>query len=51
MRRHTKFVNSELFSRLSNTLKNYFHFKEFVPETLRSSLVTNFCGEAAQPDL
>ena len=42
MNKHMKFVNLELFSKL---IIDFFCFKDFVPESLRSSLIYKFsCG-------
>ena len=40
-----KFCKLRVIFQTNNRLKNYFHFKDFVPETLRSSLIYKFsCG-------
>ena len=36
MSKHMKFCKFRVILQTSNTLNNYFHFKDFVPETLRS---------------
>ena len=39
MSKHMKFFKFRVILQTSNTLNNYFHFKDFVPETLRSDFV------------
>ena len=36
MNKHMKFCKFRVIFRTNNRLKNYFHFKDFVPETFRS---------------
>ena len=42
MSKHMKFCKLRVFFQTNNRLKNYFRFKDFVPETLRSSLIYKF---------
>ena len=45
MNKHMKFCKLRVIFQTNNKLKNYFHFKDSVPETLRSSLICKFsCG-------
>ena len=45
MSKHMKFCKLRVIYQTNNRLKNYFPFKDFVPETLRSSLIYKFsCG-------
>ena len=45
MSKHMKFVKLRVIFQTNNRLKNYFRFKDFIPETLRSSLLYKFlCG-------
>ena len=37
--KHMKFCKLRVTFQSNNRLKNYFHFKDFVPETLQSSLI------------
>ena len=46
MNQHMKFCKLSYFQ-TNNRLRNFFRFKDFVPETLRSSLVYKFlCGSS-----
>ena len=45
MSKHIKFCKWGAIFQTSNTLKKYFHFKDFVPETLQSIFIFKlFCG-------
>ena len=45
MSKHMKFCKLRVIFQANSTLKNYFRFKDFVRETLRSSLIYKFsCG-------
>ena len=45
MNKHIKFCKLRVIFQTSNRLKNYFRFKDSVPETLRSNLIYKFsCG-------
>ena len=45
MSKHMKFCKLRVIFQTNNRLKNYFRFKDFVPEALRSSLIYTFsCG-------
>ena len=45
MNKHMKFCKLRVIFQTNNRLKNYFRFKDSVPETLRSSLIYKFsCG-------
>ena len=45
MSKYMKFCKLRVIFQTNNKLKNYFHFKDFVPETLPSSLIYKFlCG-------
>ena len=45
MSKHMKFCKLSVIFQTNNRLKNYFRFKDFIPETLRSSLTYKFsCG-------
>ena len=45
MSKHMKFCKLRVIFQTNNRLKNYFRFKDFVPKTLRSSLIYKFlCG-------
>ena len=45
MNKHMKFCKLRVIFQTNNRLKNYFGFKDSVPETLRSSLIYKFsCG-------
>ena len=45
MSKHMKFCKLRVIYQTNNRLKNYFPFKDFVPKTLRSSLIYKFsCG-------
>ena len=47
MNKHMKFCQLRVISQTNNRLRNYFHFKDSVPETLRSNLIYNFsCGSS-----
>ena len=46
--KHMKFCKRRVIIQTNNRRKNYFRFKDFVPEALRSSLIY-FRAEAAQP--
>ena len=39
MNKHMKFCKLRVIFQTNNRLRNYFRFKDFVPETLRSSLI------------
>ena len=42
MNKHMKFCKLRVVFQTNNRLRNYFRFKYFVPETLRSSLIYKF---------
>ena len=42
MNKHMKFCKLRVIFQTNNRLRNYFRFKYFVPETLRSSLIYKF---------
>ena len=42
MIKHIKFCKLRVIFQTNNKLKNYFRFKDFVPETLWSSLIHKF---------
>ena len=42
MNKHMIICQLRVIFQTNNRLKNYFHFKDFVPETLRSSLIYKF---------
>ena len=42
MNKHMKFCKLRVIFQTNNKLRNYFRFKYFVPETLRSSLIYKF---------
>ena len=45
MSKHMKFCKLRVIFQTNNRLKNYFRFKDFVPEALRSNLIYKFsCG-------
>ena len=45
MNKHMKFYKLGVNFQTNNTLKNYFRFKDSVPETLRSNVIYKFsCG-------
>ena len=44
--KHMKFCKLRVIFQINNRLKNYFLFKDFVPETLRSSLIYKFSCES-----
>ena len=45
MNKHMKFCKLRVIFQTNNRLRNYFRFKDFVPESLRSSLIYKFsCG-------
>ena len=45
--KHMKFCKLRVIFQTNNRLKNYFRFKDFVPERLRSSLIYKFsCGRS-----
>ena len=45
MNKHMIFCKLRVIFQTNNKLKNYFHFKDSVPETLRSNLICKFsCG-------
>ena len=45
MSKHMKFCKLRVIFHTNNRLKNYFRFKDFVPEALRSSLIYKYsCG-------
>ena len=45
-----KFCKFRVIFQTKNRLRNYFRFKDFVPETLRSSLIYKFsCGSCTAP--
>ena len=52
MNEHMKNCKLRVLFQIYTILKNYFHFKDSVPETLRSSLVYKFlCGSCTAPAL
>ena len=46
MNKHIKFCQLRVIFQTNNRLRNYFHFKDFVPETLQSSLIYKFLCES-----
>ena len=48
MNKHMKFCKLTVIFQTNNRVRNYFRFKDFVPETLGSSLIYKFYAEAAQ---
>ena len=42
MNKHIKFCKLRVIFQTNNRLENYFCFKDFIPETLRSSLIYKF---------
>ena len=45
MNKHVKFCKLRVIFQTNNRLKSYFRFKDSVPETLRSNLISKFsCG-------
>ena len=48
MNKHMKFCKLTVIFQTNNRVRNYFRFKDFIPETLGSSLIYKFYGEAAQ---
>ena len=50
MNKHIKFCKLRVIFQTNNRLRNYFCFKDFVLETLRSSLICKFsCGSCTAP--
>ena len=47
MNKHMKFCKLGVIFQTNNKLRNYFCFKDFVPDTLRSSLVYKFSCRSA----
>ena len=50
MNKHMKFCKLRVIFQINNRLRNFFRFKHFVPETLRSSLIYKFsCRSCTAP--
>ena len=50
MNKHIRFCKLRFIFQTNNILRNYFRFKDIVPETLRSKLIYKFlCGSCTVP--